>query len=217
MNLAEIATTRRSCKAFDASRRIDAGLIEQLRSLMRFAPSSVNSQPWHFIIASSEAGKAKIADTLKTGFAYNEGKVRNASHVLVLCARRALDDNHLAAILAQEDQDGRFATPEARVVQQNTRNFYANLHRDQLQDAAVWMDKQIYLALGNLLLGAAALGIDACAMEGFDASALDQALGLEEKGLRSVVMLALGYRSAEDFNASLPKSRLPVDTVISEI
>ncbi|WP_306602653.1 oxygen-insensitive NAD(P)H nitroreductase [Azonexus sp.] len=217
MNIAEIASTRHTCKAFDASRRIDAALIDQLRTLLRFAPSSVNSQPWHFIIASSESGKASIADTLKANFAYNEPKVRNASHVVVLCARRELDDAHLASILAQEEKDGRFATPEARTGQQNTRNFYASLHRDQLQDAPVWMDKQVYLALGSLMFGAASLGLDACPMEGIDCAALDQALGLEEKGLRSVVLLALGYRSAQDFNASLPKSRLSADVVISEI
>jgi nitroreductase / dihydropteridine reductase len=217
MNIAEIASTRHTCKAFDASRRIDAALIDQLRTLLRFAPSSVNSQPWHFIIAGSEAGKACIADTLKANFAYNEPKVRNASHVVVLCARRELDDAHLASILAQEEKDGRFATPEARTGQQNTRNFYASLHRDQLQDAPVWMDKQVYLALGSLMFGAASLGLDACPMEGIDCAALDQALGLEEKGLRSVVLLALGYRSAQDFNASLPKSRLSADVVISEI
>lgn len=217
MNIAEIASTRHTCKAFDASRRIDAALIDQLRTLLRFAPSSVNSQPWHFIIASSESGKASIADTLKTNFAYNEPKVRNASHVVVLCARRELDDAHLASILAQEEKDGRFATPDARTGQQNTRNFYAALHRDQLQDAPVWMDKQVYLALGSVMFGAASLGLDACPMEGIDCAALDQALGLEEKGLRSVVLLALGYRSAQDFNAALPKSRLPAAQVISEI
>lgn len=217
MNIAEIASTRHTCKAFDASRRIDEPTLAQLRTLLRCAPSSVNSQPWHFIIAGSEAGKGRIADTLKTNFAYNEPKVRNASHVIVLCARREIDDAHLAAIITQEEQDGRFATPEARTGQQNTRNFYVSLHRDQLQDAPVWMDKQIYLALGSLMFGAAALGLDACPMEGIDCAALDQALGLEEKGLRSVVMVALGYRSAQDFNAALPKSRLPLGTVISEI
>jgi nitroreductase/dihydropteridine reductase len=217
MNIAEIASTRHTCKAFDASRRIDDATMAQLRTLLRCAPSSVNSQPWHFIIAGSEVGKGRIADTLKTNFAYNEPKVRNASHVVVMCARREIDDGHLAAIIAQEEQDGRFATPEARTGQQNTRNFYVSLHRDQLQDAPVWMDKQIYLALGSLMFGAAALGLDVCPMEGIDCAGLDRALGLEEKGLRSVVMVALGYRSAQDFNAALPKSRLPQATVISEI
>ena len=79
------------------------------------------------------------------------------------------------------------------------------------------MDRQVYLALGTLLLGAGALGIDACPIEGFSPEAVDEALGLKTKGLRSRVMVALGYRSEDDFNARLPKSRLPESAVISEI
>ena len=51
----------------------------------------------------------------------------------------------------------------------------------------------------------------------FDPQALDQELALNEKGLKSVVMVALGYRSAEDFNAKLPKSRLATETVITAL
>jgi nitroreductase/dihydropteridine reductase len=54
-------------------------------------------------------------------------------------------------------------------------------------------------------------------MEGFDAAALDVELGLAEKGLRSVVILALGYSSAGDFNAKLPKSRLAADEVMTKL
>lgn len=54
-------------------------------------------------------------------------------------------------------------------------------------------------------------------MEGFDQAALDKALGLSEKGLSSTVVVALGYRSEDDFNAKLPKSRLATDQVITHI
>ena len=62
-------------------------------------------------------------------------------------------------------------------------------------------------------MNAAYLNIDACPMEGFDQVALDNALGLGKRGLTSVVLVSLGYRSDEDFNAKLPKSRLPASTV----
>ena len=217
MHVAQLAQRRYTTKAFDASRRISADDLVAIRTLLRNAPSPVNSQPWHFLIAGSEAGKGKIADTLKSGYAYNEGKVRHASHVVVLCARKALDDEHLAAIIAQEEADGRFATPEARATQEKTRQHYVNLHQQTLGDVDAWIDRQIYIALGSLLLGAAALQIDACPIEGFDPAALDAALGLSDQGLRSVVMVALGYRSSEDFNARLPKSRLPESRIFTEL
>lgn len=64
---------------------------------------------------------------------------------------------------------------------------------------------------------AGALGIDATPIERFDPKLLDQELALNEKGLKSVVLVALCYRSAEDFNAKLPKSRLPENNVISSL
>ncbi|MCA6217091.1 oxygen-insensitive NAD(P)H nitroreductase [Ideonella sp. B7] len=216
MNLAEIARRRYTTKAFDPSRTIPAETMEQLRTLLRFAPSSVNSQPWHFVIASSEPGKALVAQGTQGNFAYNAPKVMRASHVVVLCARTELGDEHLTAVLNQEDADGRFATPEAKAGQANSRGGYVKLHRE-IGDTAVWAQKQVYLALGELLLGAAALGLDACPMEGFDPAAVNAALGLNSRGLSAVVLVALGYHAEEDFNAKLPKSRLPAAAVISEI
>lgn len=216
MNIAQIATTRHTCKAFDPARKIPAAVMDDLRTVLRFAPASVNSQPWHFVVAASDEGKAKIVATLQGGYAYNAPKAQNCSHLVVLCARTDLDAAHLAAVLAQEEADGRFATPEAKATQNTSRSFYVGLHRDK-QDLDVWIDRQVYIALGTLLQAAGALGVDACPMEGFDVAAVNAALGLGEKGLRAVVMVALGYRGEGDFNAKLPKSRLPDAAVFTDI
>ncbi|WP_233871967.1 oxygen-insensitive NAD(P)H nitroreductase [Paraburkholderia adhaesiva] len=216
MNLTRFAKGRHATKAFDAARKIPASVIDELKELVRFSPSSVNSQPWHFVIASSDAGRARVAKAMQAGYAYNEPKVLNASHVVVLCARTDMDDAHLAAVIAQEEADGRFANADAKAGQQKTRSYYVDLHRER-STLSTWMEKQVYLALGTLLIGAATLEIDACPMEGFDAKTLDAELGLTEKGLTSVVVVSLGYRSDSDFNAKLPKSRLPVQTVFTEL
>ncbi|MEO9383312.1 nitroreductase family protein [Chromobacterium phragmitis] len=79
------------------------------------------------------------------------------------------------------------------------------------------MEKQVYLAVGTLLLGAATLEIDACPIEGFDARVLGEELGLREQGLVASVIVALGKRSEQDFNARLPKSRLPAEAVITRL
>lgn len=216
MNIAKIATTRYTTKAYNPRKRIGTAQMEELMTLLRCAPSSVNSQPWHFVIASTDEAKTKIATSTTTGpYAGNKPKVLNASHVVVLCARTELTDEHLANVLDQEEKDGRFPTPEGKEAQQNGRNFYVGLHRNEWHDTEHWMEKQVYLALGTLLLGAAALEIDATPIEGFDRSVLDDTLGLRERGLKSVVLASLGYRSDDDFNAELPKSRLPADEVFT--
>lgn len=217
MNIAKIAQTRYTSKAFDPARKIPAETFAQLETLLRYAPSSVNSQPWHFVVASTPEGKARVAKAAQGAYSYNEQKILNASHVVVFCVREALDGDHLLAVLEQEDQDGRFATPDAKAGQHKSRSFYADLHANEYKDARLWMEKQLYLAFGTLLLGAATLEIDACPMEGFDAKILDAELGLAAQGLSSVVIASLGYHSSEDFNAKLPKSRLPAETLITHI
>ncbi len=216
MNIVEVATSRYTCKAFDASRKLPEETIAALRTVLRYTPSSVNSQPWHFVIAASTAAREKIAATLDGAYAYNAPKVRNASHVLVMCARTDLDDAHLDSVLAQEEADGRFQLPDAKTMQNNTRRFYVGLHR-QNQTMGGWIERQVYIALGTVLQAAGALGVDACPMEGIDAQAIDSVLGLPEQGLRCVVLVALGYHGADDFNAKLPKSRIPEADVFTEL
>lgn len=217
MNPAQIATTRRTAKAFDSARKIPEPVIAELRELLRHSPSSINSQPWHFIIAASAEGKAQIARAAQGSYAYNAPKIRNASHIVVLCVRAEMDEAHLAAILAQEEKDGRFPAPEDQEKQRQARATYVDLHHNIRRDVPHWMEKQVYLALGTLLFGAAALGLDACPMEGFDARALDGGLGLGGQGLHAVVLVALGYRGVDDWNAKLPKSRLPAATLFTEL
>lgn len=218
MNIAPLAATRHTCKAYDPLRKIPETQFEQLRTLLHLSPSSVNSQPWHFIVASTEAGKQRIAQaTQHPVHSANTPKILKASHVIVFCTRTLLDESYLATVLAQEARDGRFPTPEAQALQNKGRRFYVDQHRFDAKDTQAWMEKQLYIALGALLLGAAALGIDATPIEGFDPKALNEELALRKKGLTSVVIVALGYRSEEDFNARLPKSRLPIETVFSDL
>jgi len=214
MNIDKIATTRYTTKSYDPHKRIGAAQLEQIQTLLRNTPSSINSQPWHFIIAGSDEGKARVAKATTGPYSANDAKVRNCSHVVVLCAGTDLTDAHMAQVLDQEEKDGRFKNPEAKAGTLKGRMFYVNLHRD-LGDTPHWMEKQVYIALGTLLLGAGALEIDATPIEGFDRDVLDREFGLRERGLSSVVLVALGYRNADDFNATLPKSRLPADEIFT--
>ncbi|MGE0081512.1 MAG: oxygen-insensitive NAD(P)H nitroreductase [Thiohalomonadaceae bacterium] len=217
MDIARIALTRYTTKAFDPEKKVPEELIRQLRTVLRNAPSSVNSQPWHFFMASSAEARARVAKAMHGPYAYNEPKVRNASHVFVLCAKKGLDEAHLQAVLEKENRDGRFATPEFMANQDRSRRFYVNLHKDQCNDECGWIERQVYLALGALLLAAGALNVDACTMEGFDAAVLDSELGLSAAGLKPLVVVALGYRSDDDFNARLPKSRLPEEEIFTDL
>lgn len=215
MNVLAAAQRRYTTKAYDAARRIPQATIDELKELLRHSPSSVNSQPWHFVVAGDEEGRKRIAKAAQGGYAYNASKILDASHVIVFCARLDMDAAHVERLLAQEERDGRFQVEGAREGQRQGRAGYISLHRHDLKDLQHWMEKQVYLAMGTLLLGAGALGVDATPMEGFDAKALDAELGLRERGFTSVAVVALGYHGEGDFNARLPKSRLPAQEVFT--
>lgn len=206
MDIISVALKRHSTKAFDASKKLTPEQAEQIKTLLQYSPSSTNSQPWHFIVASTEEGKARVAKSAADNYVFNERKMLDASHVVVFCAKTAM-----------EDADGRFATPEAKAANDKGRKFFADMHRKDLHDDAQWMAKQVYLNVGNFLLGVAALGLDAVPIEGFDAAILDAEFGLKEKGYTSLVVVPVGHHSVEDFNATLPKSRLPQNITLTEV
>ena len=144
MNIAHFAQNRHSTKAFDPTLKINDETFEQIRTLLRFSPSSVNSQPWHYVIASTEEGKTQVASATSAEYPYNEPKILNASHVVVLCARQQLEGEHLNNVLEQEDQDGRFTTEDAKQTQHGVRSFYYDLHKFDMKDTQHWIEKQVY-------------------------------------------------------------------------
>jgi nitroreductase/dihydropteridine reductase len=214
MDLIEVLKTRYTTKVYDPSRKLADETVSQLLASLRYSPSSVNSQPWHFIVADTNEGKERLTKAMTGPFSYNAPKVRDASHVVVLCARDTLEPAYLDALLAQEEADGRFVDPQARDTLRQVRSGYVGLH-EQAGDIAQWTEKQTYIAQGFLLLAAGLLGVDATPMEGFDAAALSEEFDLKTQKLTPVVLVSLGYHADNDFNAKLPKSRLQADVLFS--
>ncbi len=215
MKIAELVRTRHTCKAYDPQRPLSEEQLQQLQEILRFSPSSVNSQPWHFFLISSDEGKDKLIPTLTE---HNMEKVRQAPLTVVIATKIELDDAHLQALLEQETQDGRFGgNEEARKGADGARRYYVGLNSTSPQKQQEWMARQAYISLGFLLMGAATLGLDATPIEGFFPEKLDAALGLGALGLKSVVVASIGYRSEQDFNASLNKSRLPAEQLITRL
>lgn len=218
MNLTKITQTGHLTKAFDPDRRIPQETIDALIEFLRFSPSSVNVQPWHFIVASTQEGKECIAKEMRPDYDKNAVKVVNASHVIVFCTRMSLPTGYLDTILSKEERDGWFHSASDKKRWRDSVCDWVNLHEYDYKDLQHWMEKQTYMALGMLLIAAAEFGVDVSALEGFDPRKLDAELGLREKGFTSSVLLALGYRNVEqDFAIHLPKSRLSKEELFTFI
>lgn len=219
MNIKEILNWRYSTKEFDTTKKITKENFEKVKALLRMSPSSTNIQPWHFILAENEEGKKRIAKGTQGFYQFNEQKVMDASHVIVFCARTDADNDYMLHILETEEKDGRYPNDEIKQMVFGARNIFADMHKYDYKDQQHWMEKQVYMNMGNLLLGVAALGIDALPMEGLDMKALDEEFGLHEKGFTAVGVVSLGYRTESDFNDpnKTPKSRLPENEIFTLI
>jgi nitroreductase/dihydropteridine reductase len=219
-DITHYAKSRHTTKAYNTRKKISDGDVEKIKELLRFSASSTNAQPWHFILASTPEGKERVAKSTESLYPFNKQSIMDASHVVVFCSRLEMTEDHLQKVLEQEEKDGRFAAdPETFKAQMHGgRSMFVNLHKHDYKDAQHWMDKQVYLNIGQFLLGVATLGIDATPMEGIETKVLDEEFGLREKGYSSLVIVPLGYHDiANDYNAALPKSRLPYSEILTEV
>ncbi len=152
-------------------------------------------------------------------FHFNEPKITNASAVILFCSKTDADEDYFKHIADIDDKNGRFPNEDIKNGFLGAVKAFADIHKYDLKDYQHWMEKQVYLNIGNFLLGLASLGIDATPMEGVDVKALDEEFGLRAKGFTSLVVVSLGYRAASDFNSTekTPKSRLPQSEIITVI
>ncbi len=215
MNIVDIAKNRYSTKEFDETKKLSKEDVQKVKDLLVFAPSSINLQPWSFIIAKTKEGKETIAKSTQGDCAFNLNKVLKASLVVVFCSQLHADKNHLVKVAEKECKDGRFKKEET---QENIeRRYYFIKSNDEKGQFAQWTSRQNYINLGAFLLGLGALNIDAVAIEGFNPEIINKEFNLAEKNLKADFLVALGYRSNDDFNAKLPKSRLKEDEIITTI
>jgi nitroreductase / dihydropteridine reductase len=173
--------------------------LNAILDAVNLSSSSYGLQPYTILVVSNNDVKMQLQAA-----AYEQSQVGASSHVLVFCvpAKLTADD---AKTFIENVATTRGIPMEALAGYQGMIAGSINGMNETQQQT--WASKQAYIALGNALIAAAEQKVDACPMEGFDATKFDEILGLEAKGLKSVVILPIGYRSAEDATANYKKVR----------
>ncbi|WP_436915906.1 oxygen-insensitive NAD(P)H nitroreductase [Acinetobacter gandensis] len=217
MDLLNVSKQRYTTKAYDPEKKIPQEQFERLLQILRLAPSSINIQPWHFFIADNDAAKQRIAQALVGKYAYNAPKVLDSSHTILFCTKADITSEHLDNLLNQDDLSGRFKDDKAKQGQKDSRTGYVDYYRNEKGDIQRWAENQTFIALGQMLLAAGIEGVDATPIGGFDEAIISDELGLTENGLIPSVIMTLGYRSENDFNAKLPKSRLKAEEIFTHL
>ena len=181
--------------------------VEAIIEAARMAPTSSGLQPFKVIVITNKELKEKIVT-----ISFNQTQVVDCSHLLVFAAW----DNYTTERISQMLD----FTVDQRGLPVGTMDDYKNRLPSFYGPRAAELTfihaaHQSYIAFGMAIPAAGELKVDATPMEGFDADALDELLGLREQGLRSVTMLPLGYRDAEnDWLVNLKKVRRPKEDFV---
>jgi len=200
---------RYAVKQFDASKEVSEEDLQKLIDAVQLSASSYGLQPYKILVIKDQAVKEKLKAA-----GYNQSQFSDATAVFVFAHQTDFDVELIDSYIELSER--------IKELETGTLAGYANLMKNALlnlpQEAkAGWTSRQAYIALGNLLSAAAAHKIDACPMEGFEAAAFDEILGLTEQNLHAVVVAAVGYRSAEDETQHAPKVRRPQEELFEII
>jgi nitroreductase len=201
---------RYAAKKMDATQPVPAEKVERIVEAIRLTATSSGLQPYEIIVVTNPALRQKMRE-----ISYNQSPVTDGSHVLVF----AVWDNYTAERINTMFD---LVNTERGFVSEgweNYRKLLLNAYPER--DAQLNFEhaaRQAYIGLGTALIAAAEEGVDSTPMEGFDAAAMDAILGLPERGLRSVVILPLGYRDeVNDWLVNLKKVRRPRADFITEM
>ncbi|MDO6694248.1 nitroreductase family protein [Aliiglaciecola sp. 3_MG-2023] len=209
-------STRYTAKKYDSAKRISAEDIEVIKQAIRLSASSINSQPWKFILVESDEGKQRLHDTFANKHQFNQPHAKEASHTLLLAYDPKFTKEKFAKRVDAEVSSGHLPAE----MYDNFMGAYAfaEMNTDENGNNASWTKAQVYLALGNILHTLARLGIASTPMEGVDPELIGEIFETELNGHVCEVALAMGYQNKEeDWNYGLPKARLAVNDIIEVV
>ena len=207
--LEEHLTWRYATKKMDPAKAVATEKVYAIIEAVRMAPTSSGTQPFELFVVTNSELRSKIAIA-----ANGQAQITDGSHLLVFAAW----DNYTAERIDEViklNVEARGDFPMLHAYYDNLKAKY--LPRDpQINHAHA--ARQAYIALGVALVAAAEQEVDSTPMEGFDPDAVDSILGLKERGLRSVVLMPLGYRDdAGDWLLPMSKVRKSRDAMVTQL
>lgn len=209
MSLQEALHWRSATKAYNG-KTIEDEKLEQILEAIRLAPSSSGLQPFKVLVIKNKELREKLQP-----ISCNQDQILQASHILVFAAWNEYTTERVDSFFEFSNQVRNLpdsATDEYRL---NLLSMLEKQSKDQHFNNA---SKQTYIALGFGLLAAADLKVDATPIEGFDNKAVDELLNLPEQGLKSTVLMALGYKNENtDWWGKLDRVRRSREDLFVEI
>ncbi|NDK09339.1 NAD(P)H-dependent oxidoreductase [Candidatus Gracilibacteria bacterium] len=200
---------RYATKQFDTEKKLSEDQLNTIKEALRMTPSSFGLQPWKFVFVKNPKTREKLKE-----HAWGQTQITDASHLLVLCRVNEVDQDLVNSYFEDMKKTTGAGEDDIKGYKDMVSGFAGNLDETS---AKIWAEKQVYIALGNIMTVLAEMKIDSCPMEGFDAAKFDEILGLHEKGISSTVVLPIGFRSEDDSYAGNPKVRFETEELFIEM
>jgi nitroreductase len=188
---------RHACKLFDETRPLARADLDYILEAGRLSPSSLGLEPWRFLVIEDRGLRRHLRSAC-----WNQSQITSASAVIVIKALKAelnLETGYARRMLR------RLVASEAEL--EEAMEIYRAIPH---QGRAAWSVAQCHIAAADMMLAAAALGIDSCPMGGFEPEAVAQLLGIDLGQCEIALLLAVGYRA----QPQPARHRLPLSALV---
>ncbi|MDB5151379.1 MAG: NAD(P)H-dependent oxidoreductase [Mucilaginibacter sp.] len=209
MSLIEKLNWRYATKKFDHTKKLSQAQLDELLKAVHLSPSSSGLQSYKMLVVKDPAIRQKLREA-----AHGQPQLTDASQIIIFASETNLDAAYVKKYIDHIAKTRQIARESLEGFEQAINGNISKLTAEQKIE---WSHKQTYIALGVLLTAAADMGIDSCPMEGFNTAKFDEILGLNEKGLTTSVIAAIGFRSADDEFSKFIKVRKPNEEMFIHI
>ena len=209
MELLDKLNWRHAVKAMNG-KQVPQEKIDNILEAIRLTATSSGLQPFEVLVIENQEIKEKIKPV-----AWNQSVITECSHLLVFAAWDTYTPERINEVFDLTNKVRGYENEGFENYRQMLLNTYPQKPADENFTHAA---KQAYIAFGSALIAAAYEGVDATPMEGFDPAAVDEILGLKEKGLGSAILLPLGYRDEKnDWLHGQKKVRKSAETMFTTL
>jgi nitroreductase len=188
---------RYACKLFDEKRPVTRADLDYVLEAGRLSPSSLGLEPWRFIVVEDRALRRHLRSAC-----WNQSQITTASAVIVILALKT----------ELKPESGYARRMLRRLLRSDAELDEAMqiYHGITHGDLAAWSVAQCHIAAADMMLAAAAIGLDSCPMGGFEPEAVAEVLGIDRARFEVALLLALGYRA----QPQPPRHRLPLSELV---
>ena len=190
MSVKEIIARRRSAKSFIKDKLIPPNLLSEIFEAAILAPSGFNLQPWRFIVVREAENKDKLYSC-----AFEQEQIKQASVVLICCGdRHVFSAEYIESVLKLGESFSSMSEKQANFLRETIPTF-VKFH-PSFDSIEAWINRQVSIAVTQMMLAAQSLGIDSCPMEGFVSKAVKENFYIPDHW-DVCCLLALGYSTKE--------------------